>query len=96
MIPGAGGGGSETAILVCCTEVHHKVGEGFVDFRFGTPVAAWDFEKAGGMDEIVPEADDGGSGRRSIVAGGGETDAVVELSEEFVDWSGWVPWRSHA
>ena len=95
MIPGAGGGGSEAAILVSCTEVHHKVGKGFVGFGFGSPVAARNFEKAGGMDEIVPEADDGGRGWR-VVTGGGETDAVVELGEEFVDRSGRIPRRSHA
>ena len=95
MITCAGGGGGESAILVGGAEVHHEVGEGFVCFGFGAPVAAGHFKETGGVDEVVAEADDGGRGR-SVVAGGGETHAVVELGEKFVDRSGRIPRRSHA
>ena len=57
--------------------------------------AAGDVEHARGVDNIAADADYGGFTRR-VVAGGCETYANVELSEEGINRSGRVPWGLHA
>ena len=92
----AGGarGGRQAAILVGGPEMGDEGRQGFVSLWFGAPVATRDVEQASGEDEIITEADDRGGGR-SIVASRCEPDAVVELSEQLVDWGRWMPRCMH-
>ncbi len=75
--------------------MHHKIDEGFGCFRFGAPIATRDFEEAGGVDDVVAEANDGGC-RRCVVSCSGEAYAVIELREELVDGRWRMPWSCHS
>ena len=84
-----------TTVLVGVAEMAAELDEGFGGGGFPAPFAAGDVEQARRVDDIVADADDGGF-TRCVVAGGGETYANVELSEEGLNRSGRVPWGLHA
>jgi hypothetical protein len=83
-----------SAVLVSVAEVAAKKDKGFVGVGFSAPFAAGDIKYAGGVDDDVSDADNGG-GTWCIVAGGCDMDADVELSEEGLDWSVWMPRGLH-
>ena len=76
----AGGDSAVAAVLVGITEMATEVGEGFVGIVFVAPLPTSNVEEAGGIDNVVADADDGGV-TWSIVAGGSEAYAGVELGE---------------
>ena len=92
----AGGGGlAVSTILVGVAEMAAEGCEGFGCIVLAAPFAAGHIEHSGGVNDIVADADDG-CFTRCIVAGGGESDSDVELSEEGLDWSRRIPWCLHA
>ncbi len=96
MVPYAGrGDGAVSAILVGVAEMAAKEWKGFVGVVFGAPFAAGDIEETGSVDDVVADANDG-CGTRCIVAGGREANANIELREEGLDWSWWIPGGLHA
>ena len=96
MVAGTGSGGGEASILIGRAKVCHEIDQSFGGLLwFGAPIATRDFEEAGGVDNVVAEADDGGC-RWDIISGCGEADNIIEFGEKFVDGCGWMPWRGHA
>jgi hypothetical protein len=95
MVASAVSSGGEATILIGGTEVGGEVGQGFVGFRLGAPVATGNLEETSGVDNVIAKTNDSRSGR-DVVAGGCEADAIVELREEFVDWGRRIPRGSHA
>ena len=92
----AGGGGlAVSTISVGVAEMAAEGCEGFGCIVLAAPFAAGHIEHSGGVNDIVADADDG-CFTRCIVAGGGESDSNVELSEEGLDWSRRIPWCLHA
>jgi hypothetical protein len=83
------------AILVGVAEMAAKEWKGLGVVLFGAPFAAGDIEETGSVDDVIADANDGGFAR-CIVASGREADANVELSEEGLDWSGWIPRGLHS